>query len=512
MSYTPTTTDLRILQQSKIQISTKVQLLNQNKKPIEEIQGYVTAGNITIDAESDIRRTASITMYPSLEGYDLTEQTALWYNKYIRIYLGFYDLRSKTVVWYCIGTFLSTKRSFAYDTETNELTISLSDLMAELDGTKNGQLSDITTTIPEGEILRDAMIATITLCNCVTDYIVEEMGTYYDTENNNTVPYDLEFSAGDNILSIITSLRDLYPAWETFFDVYGTFYCQMIPTCENDDAVLDSNDMETVDIYSESIDIDDTNIKNVVKVVGQVLDVDRYADSCVTSNSVYNVTIESYEEYTTNDYIAINVDSANTEGQEININSIGDISIYNLSTNDLLEADTMKPGQTYVFKYLDGIMWYLGQYQVTAVAMLVSAEPDVDTKANHVTLYNCNNISYVVNPDSPYTIENFGTYLDVKTGGDYENIYSDSLATEQAEYDLWLEARLTDSITIETSIIPFLDVNQKIGYTLRKTGETHEYITKNISYNFAGDVSSSSTMTITMSRYYNLYPDIISAS
>lgn len=111
------------------------------------------------------------------------------------------------------------------------------------------------------------------------------------------------------------------------------------------------------------------------------------------------------------------------------------------------------------------------------------------------------------NPNSPFctTINNslYNIRL-VLYGGEYDNIYTDELAQQRADYELWKRTRLEDSINLSCVPIPWLDVNQVVNYTPHNSNESHQYIIKSISTEY-GD---SATQTINMIRYYPLYPDI----
>ena len=321
------------------------------------------------------------------------------------------------------------------------------------------------------------MIGTITQLGGVTDYIVDEMGEYYDTVNHNEVPYDLEFPTGVTVYDIVRELRDLYPAWETFFDVEGTFICQMIPTCENDSIVLDANILKEL-VVDEQINQDYTQIKNVTQVYGQIIEADRYADECTNTSNQYNVSLSDFE-LLTGTVIAVKVNVNNTSNMTLRVNSLTAYPITDTSGN-VLPSDTLIADTVYCFKYQNSQWQYLGQYQASG-------------------------ISKNENPDSPYSIHKIGERLQVLSGGNYDYIYSDTIAQQTAEYENWKASKLTDGVTLTTIIIPWLDVNQKLEYTTKSTKETNQYITKSVTLDFV-----SGLQTINMSRFYPLYPNIIS--
>lgn len=118
----------------------------------------------------------------------------------------------------------------------------------------------------------------------------------------------------------------------------------------------------------------------------------------------------------------------------------------------------------------------------------------------------CDNIGYVVNPDSPFTISKIGEKINVCDGGDFSKIYTDELALQRAEYELYLSSRLTDSISVECILIPWFDVNNKVSYTA-KTSSNHEpsqYMISSINFDIG-----SGTMKMKMSHFYPFYPNSV---
>ena len=95
-----------------------------------------------------------------------------------------------------------------------------------------------------------------------------------------------------------------------------------------------------------------------------------------------------------------------------------------------------------------------------------------------------------------------GEILDVKTGGEFENIGSDSYAMARAEYENWVNARLTDNISITTKLCPFADVNIKVAYRRKDINVVNHYLVKSLSHDISGG-----TTTWTLMRFYALYKD-----
>lgn len=531
----------------------KIEVLDQNKQYVGEIEGLVS-GSVSITADSDIRRTASIVVTPTCTQHiKLEEGGLLWLDKDIRMYVGLYNVRSKTYKYYPLGYYIYTDTSASYDAETNQLTINCADFMKKLDGTKNGQLGALIVSYPAyqedeetGEviqynIIKNAVIETLEKLANIKNYLIDDIGEFYampdynedwegyrkrNADTWNTIPYDQEFSCGCSVLSILTTFRDLYPNYEMFFEPENnTFICQMIPSCYDDDIILDNNFFQKV-LISENSTVDLTTVKNICEVWGQVLETDFYTEEVEYSNNVYSATIEGYEEeYKNGDVISLKVGATNASKVCININDFGNVPILNEGDDSFIAEGSLKANNVYTFKikkrYDSELQsnvtnaYLLGQWQVHAINVLtdgtISKEQRVDSDGVAYNLYsmeyfkhfyNCERVEFEIVPDSPFTIQKLGEILDVKTSGEYENITSDDLAAERARWENWKNCRLTDNITITTVLLPFLDVNTKISYKPIDTKEEYQYIIKSVSHDFSNGTSS-----ITMMRFYPLYID-----
>ena len=267
-------------------------------------------------------------------------------------------------------------------------------------------------TIKEGMpinnyIIRDAVLTTVGQLGRIPKSTckVDDIGEYdampqynYDWEEYrkkwpdwNRIPFDQEFSSGTTVLTILNTFRDLYPNYEAYFDSEGYFNMNMIPSGDEDLAVLGDSFFQPIYI-SENTTIDLTSVRNVCHVWGQVLEPDYFATSSAYIDNVYIATIEGYEEeYMTGDQIAITVSETNLEAPSLNINEFGIIPIYDDDSMKPLEKEKMKAGQTYVLKirkkYEDGnyiIHAFLqGQWQVQGICALVE---DIKVVMKNITL------------------------------------------------------------------------------------------------------------------------------
>lgn len=88
------------------------------------------------------------------------------------------------------------------------------------------------------------------------------------------------------------------------------------------------------------------------------------------------------------------------------------------------------------------------------------------------------------------------TYTYYLSGGEYENIYSNSLAQQRADYELYLHSNLNNNVVISTIPNYYMDVNKKISYKAYIDETTSYYLTKKISLPLKADGSAMSIEAI----------------
>ena len=531
----------------------KTDILDEKKKIIGSIEWGLQGGSMSINGESDVRRTANFTVQPTLkEKVKLTENSILWLNKDIQISIGLYNPRIRDYKYYPLGCYVYTDTSGTYDATTDNLTINCADFMKKLDGTKNGQLGSLIISFPaykeneetgeviEYNIIRNAIIEVLEKLARITNHRIDDIGEYkalpeyneaweeYREKNEtwNTIPYDQEFSAGCSVLSILTTFRDLYPNYEMFFSMEeNTFVCQLKPMCYEDDIFIDNSFLKRV-LISENTSVDMTTVRNICEVWGQVIETDFYNEECTYADNIYSATIEEYEEgYFNGDTIALKIPSTNQEGAKLKINEYEVIPILNEANEEPIKANELNQNEVYAFKIKkkhvneqDEIKAYLlGQWQVHAINVLTNGkksgksvtssdgeEYELYSKKYFQKFYNCERVDLTIVQDSPFVVEKLGEILDVKVSGEFDNITSNDLAADRAKWENWKNCRLTDNITITTALLPFLDVNKKVSYKRSDSNVEHQYIISSVSHDFCGF-----TTTITMYRFYPLYEHVL---
>lgn len=510
--------DIKLLQQRVKTVYTKIQLLNAKFMVIDEIQGVFLDGSISTDAGSDVRNTFDATILVKDKSYITAETSRIWIDKHVRAFVGFLNQRTGEVVWYSKGVYNFNDNSFTYDATTRILKVSCLDLVSTLNGTLGGTLIGSETQIPKGSEIRDAIIKTVTQLGQCSSYRIGYQ--------NETVPYDMKWDTGSTVWDMLTELRDLYYSYEMFFDG-ATFVCQRVPMDNGEPVVLDNTVFDDC-VISESLTNSFSEVKNVIEVWGETTKSNYYSDNSSYENGVYTFRVTGAS-VTSSKKFSFLAPQTNETGCKIQIiNTVtdpntgaksdvtyGPFTLYRSALSDTGEdaaiaAGTMEKGKYYVVQYkkenkVEKLI-FVGQTQVHAMTRLVSTKPTAEQAAADKANFACDNIGYVVNPDSPFTIDKIGERIKVCSGGDYEKIYTDELALQRAEYELYVGSRLTDSISVECILIPWLDVNQKVSYTahMADVQEPRQYMINSINFDLGGG-----TMTVKMARFYPYYPNTV---
>lgn len=532
MKYHITQYDKDLLTQESTDYKYRLFIVGKNKNRLDELYGIKSIGTYTIDSDSETRRTVSFTMYldDSYRSDSLENKLTDWIGCNFELQIGIYNLREDDYIWYQCGYYLITSANTAYNAVDNSITLSLSDWYAMLNGTRNGQIGGAPTiSIPNEDkdgnpiTIKQAIESIIKGETDIRDYIIDDIGQFHGMPQNNAdyeqfradnplwnqLPYDLEYDAGCTVGDILSEIKDLYPNCQMYFDIYGNFCFHLIPSCEHDPVLLSDDFLQQIIVSenSENVSYDVAGIKNITEVFGADYDIDRHSSSCSLSNDTYLLTLEDYPNYVSGNIIAFIPDATNVSSAKIQINSLVPIPVYYEYSASYIQEGLLESGKTYVFqlKKVNGnyVAYYLGQYQPHALCILTGNEYDSQyTKAYFSKKYNCDerNITLRVEPESPFTVQRLGEILDVKSGDDFENIISDSLALENAIYYNRKSSSVNDTVTITTKMIPFLDTNVKIEYKKQQEDKPHHYVITSISNNTESLVSQ-----ITMCRFYPLY-------
>lgn len=468
-----TQNDYNIIKQRINERYIKINILDFQYRIVDQISGNMLSCSVQCDADSDLRRSCSVSLVVRDNSFDIQSGGKIWLDKYIQVYIGLKNIYTQEIQWYNQGIYLIDAPTWNYDATTSTLSFSGLDLMSKLTGARNGQLQGIPTVIKQGESVREAMIATLALGG-FTKYVVSECVNRDGTVQ--AVPYDIEIDQGGFVYDILSALRDILPQYQIYFDVDGVFHYDLIPTGDDEPVVITDDIWKTI-LIGEDISTDFASVKNYIEVYGYTHDPEYYPSAISVSGATVTMTIASLTTLSENNIIGFTLPSAVSGNIQLEVNNFGAKNLVDSNGNYItsLEADTY-----YVALYQSNGTWkFLGHQQAQA------------TWSDE-------------NPDSPFYINGpVGIIRQVLCGSDYENIQSDELALERAKLEIYWKCRLNDSITLNIVPIPWLDVNLVVFHAPKDEIEEKRYIIKSYSVDYG---SVESTMSVSMISYYAYYP------
>ncbi len=445
----------------------RLELLNYQYQTVDSLEGVCVSGSFSIDANSDIRRTGSVALVVKDSSFEVEVGGKIWLDKYIKVWIGTVDMNTGEVEWTNCGIYIIDAPSYRFDSSTNTLTLSLLDLMAKLSGVRNGYLKGIPTILKAGENIRKAIIDTLALGG-FTKYVVEE------APEPSTIPVDLEFGQGSTIYDLLAGLKNIYPSYEMFFDINGTFFYKKIPTGVDDPVLIDDT-LWTNIVVSEDMDVDFQNVKNSIEVYGKTHDPASFATEAKVSGNTINLTSETVKEYTKDMiYGFVLKDNPGYTNMNLKINSLASlpVTLDDGKTSAKIEAE--KGDIYFCVQYREKFWNWLGHLQSYGFVE--------DT-----------------NKDSPFYVG--GTVGRIRLplfGGEYENIFSDDLARQRAERELYLHTNMNDTIQLSCVPVYWMDVNLLCEYTSCRNNKTGQYLIKSINFGLA----PSDNMTVNLMKFY----------
>ena len=459
----------------------KLYILNFNFQRVNEISGYLISCSVAGDANSDLRHNCKVSLSVTDSSFDIQSGGQIWLDKYINPYIGSTNLLTQEIVWENQGIYLINAPSWEYDATTNVLNLEGLDLISKLTGLRNGELEGLPTTILQDENVRNAILAIMAEAGfssdrCIVSECINSDGTIQ------SVPYDISVQQGSTVWNLLTSLRDILPQYQMYFDKDGYFHYDLIPSGANMFSDFDDDLLKEI-LIKETINTDFESVKNYIEVYGKTHDVQFFGEidsiSTVSNISTINLTINSLaviDEYVMIGWVTNSAISS--DGIKLNVNEWGDKKLVDYNGNYI----TSLPDDLYcVAQYQSNNTWlFLGHLQAQA-------------------------IYYDNNPDSPFYTDGTNNVIrHVCVGGDYENIQSDELALERAKLEIYWRCRLNDSISLSVIPVPWLEVNTLFTHAVKNGRNKEQWIIDSYSV----DYTETGEMSITAHKYYPLYPII----
>lgn len=512
--------DIELLQSHNKRISVKIILLDDNYQEIDSISGRVRSASYDISAESDIRRTCSLTMTVAQKTHLNEEFRKTWINRMVELYCGIYDDAESDYRWYPLGRMLMTDGRTTYDATTQDIQLSLVDLMACLTASRGSQMGT-DMLIPAGSNIRNVLASIVALFSPYKRYSIPEF--------EDTVPYDITIAAGRYPYDALKEVLNLFPYYEMFYDHDGVFTVQKIPTKVTDPVEIEDNILDPL-LISEVNSVNFSDVKNTTEIWGRSLDALYTSGNVTTTGTCYNLSIEGVEALVVGDTYSFSPPANSVAGQTMKINDLTEYGIYTEAvavdeetgeavidtetghysyTYTPIVAGAMTAGIPYCVRYADSRFILQGELEIHVIVQESKAQPSDRAVQKFKEDNACRDVQWVINPDSPFACEEnavFGMDHEIRQvlmDGEYANIYTTELAFERARYENWKKTRLQDTSEISSILIPWLDVNTKISFTSPATGEVGIFLTQTISFDF-----TKWTMDVKCSRFYPYYPFI----
>ena len=340
--------------QSIRNIDCKLFVLDYDYTILDEISGKTESISLSVNAESDIRRTANI----NIALKDDSRQTnsnifywqvgnPYWVDKYIQIYVAIQDVQTQEYVWVNEGIYMVNSPTISYDATSNSLSFEAVDLMSKMTGLRNGQLEGMTYTIPVGSTITGA-IKTLLVEQGFDNYIVFDPPYNY-------VPQEINIDVGGTAYDLLCQLRDINSNWEMFFDVDGVFHFQQIPSGKviidpesgeegEPTPVVDQTVWDKLNV-SYNLDTNFEDVKNYVEVLGKVHEPQQYGTATIEGGLLDLKLANVKESYLNNEWI-IGIPVIATEGAiqpEALAEPITNIAIYDVLNRVIFEIKLATP-------------------------------------------------------------------------------------------------------------------------------------------------------------------------
>lgn len=489
-------TDLELVLQPTKQVYMKLVLLDNTYWEVGQLEGELVELSLTVAANSDIRRVSSLTLHMGDTRQLDDDYLSVWVERMVRLHYGIYDPDTNEIRYWLLGSFLFTSTSYTVDTMNHQMNLSIADMMAAATQERGSEIG-YGIKYPAGSSIPNSLQATVARFSPYKQYDICDF--------EDVVPYDIEPAMGSYPIDALKALVGLFPWYEQFYSKEGVYTVRRIPTTMESGVVMSADEMAQVVIREKSGDVSYSTVKNATEIWGRELDPNYTATSCTGESGTYILKIHStYTVYEDGALIAFTPNMNSTEGQKLRV---GTLEPYDIvveagdGTKRAIQAAEMLEDTLYVVKYFNKQFILQGEALIHVMCMEYNKMPSATEVAGLKAFHACENIKFVINPESPYACDKMDVVKQVLSEGEYANIYTTELAYERAAYENWKAARLQESIQIETLFLPWLDVNEKIEYTSLATGVTNQYLIQNI------EVSPyTGVMTITMTRFYPLYP------
>ena len=478
-----------------------INLLNFKKQIIESIEGRVVSGTLTSDANSNMRNTCDIQMVVTDSSFNVESGGKVWIDRFIQVYVGVENAFTGEIIWTNKGLYLLNQPTYGYDAVSKMLSFQGVDLMALMTDMRSGMLTEA-YVIPTGTNVRQ-VITTIVTMNGFNEYVIEECRN--SDGSIQPVPYDMEFDVGATWWDVLETLQSILPNYQMYFDVDGVFHYEPTPYKGNEPVRM-NDDIWKENVISESVSYDFESVKNSVKVLGRTHSVNYYS----TAYRFYEDGPFIHVEGDPNEYRVLSIDVPGVPEQPGDGTLIGFVAEKDLAGpfflwvggNDIATGRLLNDDGSPVMELPKDEYW---------VFSYKSPKTTGNQSGDWIFLGHVQAVGEWMddNPRSPFFVGNpAGEIKVVLYGGDYDNIMSDDLARQRAEWEIYQRCRMNDSITLTSVPIYWSEVNWLVSYTPLGQKVVNQYLIRSITT----DLTHDGTQTYNLVRWYPYYIQYVPAT
>lgn len=213
----------------------KIIILDWLERPIKEIQGIVTSGNINIDGKSAIRRTCNLSLYVYENQYiNVTNiDNLISINKKVKIEIGLKNMTDKyieyDILWFPQGTYVIINPSISHGIGGVSISLQLKDKMCLLNGECGGvipastQFDEYETIDENGNyVIKKPVIAQI-IREVVNHFGGEQLSKIVISDLDTRVKQVMKWT-GTTPLYLVKDTGDSYTMTTDYSKIDGTKY------------------------------------------------------------------------------------------------------------------------------------------------------------------------------------------------------------------------------------------------------------------------------------------------
>lgn len=246
--------------------------------PQEDI--ILDTGNFNENYQNGQRKSLTINLV-NIDGKYTPSINTIWVHNKFRFDVGL-EFDGKEY-WFPRGIYILNNPSVVHNSADKQVSLSLADKFALLEG-KQGTL-ETTYEIPEGSVIKDAIIGILTIDNG-SGYPIDLKPIIYDRAfEGRTMPYTLSKDAGSTFGEMILEIGNILSA-EIYYNSQGNLCVMNIneTTLDVQKASLwDYDDVER-DYFNSTASYDFENVVNEVQVVGDNINNDIFSAMAQNTN------------------------------------------------------------------------------------------------------------------------------------------------------------------------------------------------------------------------------------